>query len=165
MDTLHLSRAGWTLIGPLMDLHSCPSTPSAWLWLYESLSCLEVKPWGPQPWWTSLRWGGRAGFPPNWSFDVSFFVPLLGYHRLVEFCSNYWPCGMFSHLHTGSQSAWALGTRSHLLLIPSWRAWFRQMWIFPHHLYSVAMRMPCHNGITRTCPGICETQQRWSVLD
>lgn len=162
---LDLTRAGWTLIGPLKDLHGYPSTPSAWLWLCESFSCLEGKPWGPRPWWTSPQWGGRAGFPPNWCFDVSVFVPLLGYHRLVEFCSNGLPSGIFSILHTESQSASALGARSHLLLIPSWRARYSQMWIFPHHLHSLAMKMPCHNGITRRCPGICETQQRWSVLD
>lgn len=59
----------------------------------------------------------------------------VGALRLVEFCTGGGPSGTFSH--TGSQPAWALGAWPCLLLIPSWRAWSRQMRLFPSHLHLI----------------------------
>lgn len=59
----------------------------------------------------------------------------VGALRLVEFCTGGGPSGTFSH--TGSQPAWALGAWPRLFLIPSWRAWSRQMRLFPSHLHLI----------------------------
>lgn len=67
---------------------------------------------------------------------------------VLQWWLTYWNFLPPAHRVSGAQSVWALGAWSRLFLISSWRAWYRQILIFPSHLHSIEFHTEKRQRVT-----------------